>query len=372
MGKMIASNISPQDKVCHCWPVMPPLPNKDLDHVLEHTRPLWEGVRGQSLFMTGGTGFFGCWLVESFLYVNDRMRLDARMTVLSRNPEAFLAKMPHLVGRSGLGFLRGNVRDFAFPSVRFDAVIHAATEASARLNAEEPPSMVDTIVAGTRHMLDFSVKAGVRRILLTSSGAVYGQQPPEITHLSEDYSGAPDPLDPKAAYGEGKRMAEHLCMLYACQHGFDVKIARCFAFVGPHLPLDGHFAIGNFIRDALAGRSIKVSGDGTPYRSYLHAADLTIWLWTILFKGQPSRAYNVGSQHDLTIAQLAELVRSMLDSPGPIQIACQPLPGVAPSRYVPSVDRAAAELGLRESWPLAESIRRTAVWWRTSSFDFTS
>lgn len=339
---------------------MRPLSHTDLDHVLAHTRPLWEAMRGKSLFVTGGTGFFGCWLVESFLHVNEHLGLDARITVLSRDPEAFLTKMPHLVGRPGLDFVRGDVRDFSFPPGRFDAVIHAATESSAKLNIEEPLHMVDTIVAGTRRTLDFSVKAGVQRFLLTSSGAVYGRQPPEMTHISEDYFGAPDPLDSKSAYGEGKRMAEHLCMLYASQHRFEATIARCFAFVGPHLPLDGTYAIGNFIRDALSGQPISVQGDGTPYRSYLYAADLAVWLWTILFKGSSARAYNVGSSDAVSIKELAQEVALVLG--GDVRVAREPPMGAVRERYVPDNRRVSRELNLTATIDRRSAILRTALW----------
>ena len=221
--------------------------------------------------------------------------------------------------------------------------------------------MLDTIVGGTRHTLDFASKCGARKFLLTSSGAVYGKQPPELTHIPEDYPGAPDPLDPASAYGEGKRMAEHLCALYA-NPLFEPKIARCFAFVGPYLPLDIHFAIGNFIRDGLKGGPIIVKGDGTSYRSYLYAADLVIWLWTILFKGRSQRAYNVGSAERITIAKLADTVAGSFYPHPAIQIAKKALLGIHPEQYVPSSQRVANELGLRMSIELPESIRRTIEW----------
>jgi dTDP-glucose 4,6-dehydratase len=342
--------------------ILPPLPPEDLDHVLAHTGELWGEARGQAFFITGGTGFFGMWLLESFTHANDALGLGARAVVLTRDPVAFARKAPHLAARADLEFVQGDVRTFPFPAGLLPYVIHAATEASAKLNEEAPHEMLDAIIGGARRVLDYAAQAGAKKLLLTSSGAVYGRQPSDLTHIPENYAGAPDPLLPGSAYGIGKRVSEHMCAVHARQHGCEAKIARCFAFVGPHLPLDTHFAIGNFIGDSIAGRAIKVDGDGTPYRSYLHAADLTIWLWTILFRGKGSRAYNVGSQHDLTIAQLAGLVKTTLGSSHPIEIAQSATPGDPPSRYVPSVDRASTELGLHESWSLAESIRRTASW----------
>jgi nucleoside-diphosphate-sugar epimerase len=333
----------------------------DLDHVLAHTRELWAEVRGQRIFVTGATGFFGCWLLESFAWANDRLRLDAQLVALTRNADAFRAKMPELCSRKDIQLHEGDVRDFKFPSGKFSHVIHAATEASAKLNAENPFLMFDTCVAGTRRALEFAQQCGAKRFLLTSSGAVYGAQPME--RVSEQFMGGPDGLNAGSAYAEGKRAAEQLCAIQAkVSPGIEIKIARCFAFVGPHLPLDAHFAIGNFIRDAIRGGPIKIGGDGTPYRSYLYAADLAIWLWTILFRGAPLRAYNVGSANAVSIAQTAEAVKRVFDGKPMVEIAQKPVPGKAAQRYVPDVSRAEKELGLREWVGLEEAIRRTANW----------
>jgi nucleoside-diphosphate-sugar epimerase len=338
-----------------------PLAN-DLDHVLAHTEGLWDELRAQRIFITGGTEFFGCWLLESFAWANAKLNLKAKAVVLTRHPEAFAKKAPHLVADKSITFVTGNVRDFKFPRGKFSHVIHAATEASARLNQENPLLMLDTIITGTRHTLDFAVKCGAINFLLTSSGAVYGKQPPEMTHIPEDYTGAPDPREPSSAYGEGKRAAELLCALYHRQHGIEPKIARCFAFVGPYLPLDTHFAIGNFIRDALAGGPIRVNGDGTPHRSYLYAADLAIWLWTILFKAPPCRPYNVGSERSLNIATAAKFV-SAQNKNLPVKIAVKTKSKKSPSRYVPSVKRAKKELGLTTCISLENSISETVSWY---------
>lgn len=334
----------------------------DLDHILEHTQGLWDELRGRRLFITGGTGFFGCWLLESLAWANDKLGLNVQALVLTRNPDAFARKAPHLANHPAISFHVGDVRNFVFPEGPFSHVIHAATEASAKLNAENPLLMFDTIVAGTRRTLDFAVHAGAKKVLLASSGAVYGRQPPEMTHIPEDYNGSSDPLDPKSAYGEGKRAAEMLCCLYAQQHGLEPKIARCFAFVGPYLPLDTHFAIGNFVRDALRGGPIQINGDGTPYRSYLYAADLAIWLWTILCKGESCRPYNVGSEQAITIAEVAGIIVRAFPYKIDVCIAREPPPGQAAERYVPSTRMARETMKLQKHIDLPDAIRRTAQW----------
>lgn len=339
--------------------------------ILAQTRELWAEMRGQRLFLTGGTGFFGCWLVESFCHANRALGLGASITVLSRDPAKFLAKCPHLANDAALVLHTGDVRSFAFPEGEYAYAIHAATESGSKQGAEAPLEMWSTILAGTERTLEFAMHAGVQKFLLTSSGAVYGRQPAEMTHVPESYLGGPDPLQAASVYAEGKRAAETMCALYqkaaeARGVAFEAKIARCWAFCGPHLPLDAHFAIGNFLRDVLAGDAIAIGGDGTPRRSYLYAADLASWLWTILLRAPALVPVNVGSGEDVSIRELAETVAAVLAPGTEIRIAQGPVAGAAPARYVPSVERAEALLGLRATVPLDEAIRRTFHWHKGS------
>lgn len=322
---------------------------------------IWPRLAKSRLLITGGTGFYGSWLVESLVAANDQRCLGISACILSRNPESFLQKRPYLRGRKDLTFLAGDVRNFQFPKGKFTHVIHAATEASAKLNQENPLLMVDTIVEGTRRALDFAVQAGVSQFLNLSSGAVYGNIPQNLGPVPESFMGGPDITHPKWAYGEGKRLSELLCAIYADNHGIETKSARCFATLGPGLPLETHFAIGNFIADALAGRDIVIQGDGTPVRSYIDIADLTVWLWHILLFGESKEAYNVGSEGGLTIRQIAEKVRDLLAPGLKVRVFGKPLPDQLASFYVPSTKKARTELGASLEVSLEDSIRRTAA-----------
>jgi dTDP-glucose 4,6-dehydratase len=179
-----------------------------------------------------------------------------------------------------------------------------------------------------------------------------------MTHVPETHLGGPDPLLASSAYGEGKRISEWLAS-QAIAKGLEIKIARVFALVGPHLPLNKHFAIGNFLQNAMAGEQIIIQGDGTPYRSYLYAADMAAWLWAVLIRGQPGRAYNVGSEESLSIRSLAERICGLLDCAHGVAALQNAQPGLAPAHYVPDTARARHELHLPPAMVLDEAITRT-------------
>jgi dTDP-glucose 4,6-dehydratase len=207
--------------------------------------------------------------------------------------------------------------------------------------------------------LELAVATGAKRFLLTSSGGVYGPQPQEMDCMPETYLGMPDPLVPQNAYSVAKRGAEHLCALYEERYGIQTVVARCFAFVGRDLPLDVHFAIGNFIRDALTASQITVSGDGSPLRSYMDQRDLAEWLMVLLEKGQAGQAYNVGSDAAISIGELAYLVRDTLAPGKPVHISGKTIHQSFRNRYVPCITKAKSELGLNLKYSLQESIRAT-------------
>lgn len=333
----------------------------DFDHILEHTEPFWKELGRERLFITGGTGFFGRWLLASLIHANERLHLQTTAVVLTRDAAAFRRDEPALAANPALTFHEGDLARFTFPDGSFSHVLHMGTTNSTATFQNEPPlAKFENIVTGTERTLEFAVACRAARFLLTSSGAIYGRQPADVVRLEEeDAARGPEPTVTAAAVGHSKRAAEFLTAAYGETSGFTATIARCFSFVGRHLPLDIHYAIGNFMRDALRGGQIDVRGDGTPRRSYLYAADLIIWLMTIMCRGTGGRPYNVGSEEDVSIAELAHKVAALAPSPVTVRIAKAAGPSAAPDRYVPSTHRAQTELGLRQFIGLDEAIART-------------
>jgi nucleoside-diphosphate-sugar epimerase len=338
----------------------------ELDEILDQTEPLWEQLRGERIFITGGTGFLGKWLLESFLHANRRLNLKTQASVLTRNPQVFEKRAPHLAAHS-IVLWPGSLDSFSAPPGNFAAVIHAAADVEARASALPATLQTSwkTLVTGTERVLEAASRMGAKKLLLTSSGAVYGMQPSELKRMPETYRGAPILGEADFVYGEGKRTAEMLCALYGAAAGIECKIARLFACVGPWQPIDSYFAIVSFIRDVLYGRLPQITGDGRPYRSYIYGTDVVVWLWTILFQGAPNEPYNVGSEREITIFETAKLVARCggLD-PDSIKISCHETNLGSSHRYVPDTSKARTRLGLAEHVPLEEAILRTLEWHR--------
>lgn len=297
------------------------------------------------IFITGGTGFFGKSMLDYRKRHPDWEWARSEWVVLSRSPEKFISANPTLALQRGVSFISGDIRDFVFPSGKFDAIIHAATSAVTTLSDEE---MTSVILEGAQHVVEFACAAECRNVLFTSSGAVYGAR---TSPASED-----DVCKPHTAYGKGKFATEQMF----ADAGLDVKIARCFAFVGPYLNRKIHFAIGNFIQNCLYGEPIMINGDGTPLRSYLYADDLVEWLFAVLDRGEAGRPYNIGSDRVLSIKELAEKVRDVLGANNEIVVREKPGGGV-PQMYAPNIKRIQEELGCTIKVSLEDAISRSAL-----------
>ncbi len=339
-----------------------PLPADDLQEILEQLQGDLPQLRGARIFLTGGTGFFGHWLLESMLYANREMDLGLSLTVLTRDAERYRRSAPHSADDGAVTLLEGNVQTFRFPLEAHTHVLHAATDSGGQQTGRPSYELAEAILGGTRRTLEFALATGAKRLLYTSTGAVYGRSSSTETHIPETSRAAPDPLLLQSSYDEAKRMCEHLCVAYTHGSGLEAVIARPFAFLGPHLPLDQHFAIGNFVASAIAGEPIRIKGDGTPLRSWMYMTDLAVWMWTLLLRGGRNRAYNVGSEAAYSIRDAAQLTAETLRPGLAVEIAGVPSAGAPMNSYVPATERARSELDLRESVFLPEALRRMAAW----------
>lgn len=333
----------------------------DVQRVVGHLQG-YEDLAGKHVLITGSTGFFGKWLLALLAQLN-RNGAAISVTAMSRSPEAFLAQYPEYQDAGWINWLKGDVQSpIHLPSGRsVDLILHAATDTLAGAHAD-PLSIFDTILNGARNVLDLAVRSGARRVLFTGTGAQYGtlqygQPVPEASPASCNSTLA------SSAYAEAKRAQETLAALYAQRHGVEVVLTRCFAFSGPGIALDAHFAIGNFVRDALWNEELVLQSSGQAVRSYLHGADLAVWLLTLLVRGEAGQAYNVGSDKALSIAELARTVMARVAPEKTVRVLGQNGDPKTQSYYVPDICKA-RDLGLDDWTSLVESIDSMACWVR--------
>lgn len=334
------------------------------EKIWDNAPSTWHQLKGKHLFLTGGTGFFGKSLIDLINYFNEYKNLSLKITILSRNFSSFNTTHPELTNHEWISHIHGDITNFEFVEKDFDYILHFATPASAKLNVESPLQMFDVVYNGSRRVLEYAKFLKIKSMLLTSSGAVYGKQPYDLSHVPETYTGAPKTNDIGSAYGEAKRAAELLGNLYADAFGFEHKIARCFAFIGPYLDPHGSFAIGNFIKNVVKNETIVINGDGQDQRSYMYSDDLIFSLIKILIDGKNKQPYNVGSDQSISIKELAELVANTINKNINIEIKKQPLKGSVPNKYVPSIDLIKSELSLNPETTLQEAIINTATYYK--------
>ncbi len=296
-------------------------------------------MKQNSILVTGGTGFFGSSLLDM---ISAGYWRKYHFTMLSRRAQEFAQCHPEYAALPNVEFLAADVRSLAGCDRRFRYIIHAATPA---VDSPDDAELYDIIVAGTDAVLEFARESGAEKILYISSGGVYGCGTAPFCET--------DPCVPQTVYGKAKLEAEFRVLA----SGIPAVIMRAFAFAGKHLRRDVHFAFGNFVADALAGRDIVIKGDGTPLRSYMHSDDLAVWMMTMLFAGRAGAVYNCGSDRAISIAELAGMINSILNPTGKIRVLTTVIPGAKPVCYVPDITLAEAELGLKITIPLDEAIK---------------
>ena len=312
----------------------------------------------RSLLLIGGSGFFG----KSFLDAHRRGLLKPwsikRIIVVARSASSLRGDHPNLINADVTLLDADAASADILPAADF--VVHAASTTDARRYAEDPKSERANILGAIENYSRIAEQVHrSSRIVFASSGAVYGQQPPDLEQLSEDFTPgeAAGLVDYKRDYAEAKRLSEaRITQLGSA--GIRTSIARCFAFVGYYLPRDQHFAIGNFLADGLAGRPVKVAARKTVYRSYMHADDLVRWLMTIADAASPaSPLYNVGSDEALTLGEVASVVASRFGVGAEVPSITDP----EVDRYIPSILRAQRELGLELKFDLEAAVDAVAT-----------
>ena len=311
------------------------------------------------ILFIGGTGFFG----KAFLnhiksnnpnYINS-------VTIVGRSAERFLSKNKEFSDIRNVNYIYGDIlKDISYLSkFNFTHVIHAAADSTNVIELSNK-ERYEQIVKGTKNVLNFVRDYFPKsKLLFISSGGVYGKMPPNKKSFSETDTLESGILDSSNIYAISKREAEHLCSHYHDKYNLSVSIARCFCFSGIHLPLDVHFAIGNFVNDVNNNNNIIIKGDGESVRSYLDQDDLIEWLIEILKNDSFKKTiYNIGSEDSISIKELAILIQKLSNKKIEVEILNKTNSNFRKTVYVPNCKKIRRKFNLVQKISLSQSIAK--------------
>ena len=307
----------------------------------------------KTLLVIGGTGFFGKSILDAFGRGLLKPWNVTHVIVMSRNAQVLVQEAPQLINKE-VTLISSNIATTeSLPYADF--IIHAAASTDVRDYICQPESEKKNIQAGTYNYCTLAKNFHREsKIVYVSSGAVYGVQSPFTEELDE--LSKPNEISDMDAGKQDYAVAKQDAELAITQLGIDglnVSIARCFSFVGYWLPRDQHFAIGNFIGDLINHRPITVKAKHQVCRSYMYADDLVEWLLTIANHASANcPIYNVGSDQTILVGELAKELSQRYDVPADVPLISE----TKIDRYVPSIHKAKAELGLYLKHDLFSSI----------------
>jgi dTDP-glucose 4,6-dehydratase len=302
------------------------------------------------VLVTGGAGFIGSHLCDRLLAEGCQvLAFDNLLTGRMEN-------VAHLLGNPDFEFEHYDVTNYLYVSGPLDAILHFASPASPADFERLPIQILKVGSLGTHKALGLA-KAKGARFLLASTSECYGD--PEVNPQPESYWGHVNPVGIRGVYDEAKRFAEAMTMAYHRHHGVDVRIVRIFNTYGPRMQVRDGRAIPTFMTQALRGEDLTVFGDGSQTRSIQYVDDLVEGIWRLLGSDYVGPV-NIGSQHELTMLDLAKTVIRITGSAS--RIVHQPLPPDDPKVRRPDIALARRVLGWEGKVPVEEGLRRTVAY----------
>jgi dTDP-glucose 4,6-dehydratase len=304
--------------------------------------------------VSGGAGFIGSYLCERLLERGHHVLAVDNLVTGAR------ANVAHLLGNAAFTFLRHDVSQPIEVDGPVDYVLHFASPASPVDFPSMPIQIVKAGTLGTYHMLGLAL-AKKARFLLASTSEVYGD--PLVHPQPESYWGNVNPIGPRGCYDEAKRCAEAFTMAYNRAHGVDTRIMRIFNTFGPRMRTDDGRVIPNYLRQALTGEPITVYGDGSQTRSLCYVDDLVAGALAVL-DGADAMPINIGAQDEVTMLELAQIIKRLAGSPS--EIVFRALPEDDPKQRRPDTRRAREVLGWEVTVSMEEGLARTLEYFKAA------
>ena len=340
------------------------LVRSDAEAVLTGCAERLAALRGQHIFISGGTGILGTWLLELITVLNECHDFGLKVTVFSRSARTFVTRWPHLGHQPWVKWQEGDIRHLTELPRDVRYVIHAAALTDRRLFASQPTAVAEVNSQGTLRILRAAnLLEDVQKFVLLSSGLVYGAQPWDLPQIDEKFAGPLRCNDVNSVYAESKRFAEVAAQCAISESKLPVVTLRPFAFVGPYQSLELPWAVTDFIRDSFSGGPIRIMGEGVTVRTIMYASDYASWVLAALANGRARETYNVGSAEPVDLLTLARTITRFFSPVPEIRLRVGQA-GHDRNRLVPDTAKIRQDLGLDQTVPLEAALEKTIVWHR--------
>jgi dTDP-glucose 4,6-dehydratase len=338
---------------------MSKLSSSDMTIIMEELESDWQNFKNSRILLLGGTGFIGKWITNCFLKANSIHNLNLEVVILTRSPINAANRNPELC-TSNVELIELDLSNETNVNLNlnFDFFIHGATDSTYSYASTE--SKPHSSVHGANLILNSLNSSSFTRGVHLSSGAVFPKQ--GITTIGQPETENSEIFENLSGYGKAKYKTELLFKDNFVPNEFEVSNPRLFTFYGPGIPLDKHFAIGNFLRNAMNKEPIVVNGNPDTVRSYMHPIDLVIWIIKLLLNPSTS-TLNFGSDAPITMANLASRINEITGNKG-IEFIGKSEPV---SVYFPSTIKARGHLKVKQSIKFGEGIERWISWLNTQT-----
>ncbi|MHC1609990.1 MAG: UDP-glucuronic acid decarboxylase family protein [Candidatus Methanospirareceae archaeon] len=313
-------------------------------------------AEGKNILVTGGAGFLGSWICDVLV------ESKANVICLDNFSSGLKENISHLLGRKNFKFVQHDITQPIFFNEEIDIVMHLASRASPFEFEKYPIQILKANTLGIWVALGIAKKHEAE-FLYTSTSEIYGDAKEIPT--TEEYRGNVNPIGPRSCYDEAKRCGESYVIAYRMQHGLDTRIARIFNTYGPRMRAEGIYGrvVPRFVEQALSNKQITVFGDGTQTRSFCYVTDQVEGLLKLAFSERAEgEVVNIGSEGEITILELAKLIKELTKSSSEIEF--HPLPKDDPVRRKPDIRKAKKLLGWKPKVKLEEGLRMMIEWFK--------
>ncbi len=313
-------------------------------------------LKNSEILVTGGTGFFGKWILEFVIYLNDSYNFNIKLYLLARRNTLEIKQITSI--RKDVIFIQKDICNLVELPENINYIIHAASSPDNIEHINNPIETMNIISSGTKQLLDSILTLeNIKKVINLSSGQVYGKA--FEGSISENNYGYLDCASIKSIYPESKRFSETLCKAYETLYRLPIVQVRPFSFIGPFMSLEKPWAINNFIRDAIKFKSIKIIGNGKPIRSYMYPTDMIEWLFNILVTSKNNTTYNLGSDEGISLENLALKIRNIIGNDVQIDVLNM---NENKDVFLPDIQTSKDELNLTLKVNFDDALEKTIKW----------